>query len=523
MSSGLVPELLLGRDDIYFKLTFARNLILKRPGRFAHLVYAEHLFWWNKFREYGPVKRSLHDFLLSFEKLAESLTRFGFDETFEPIPRNTLGQFTNGSHRISLDIAGHQLGRDFGPKHFEVIERPQVDYSFGYFSDLGTPDLVVSLAVTEKLNAFTDPHVPVCVIWPSAQEFKPRIMKRISDLWPHLRLQLEASLSPRGLGNLVALTYADEPWCQEPSGIVAKSKLESNTKGFRQNVSLIPLEPTDSATLKDFKDSIREEWGHHFQGIHTTDTRQESVRIWTSLCTPHSLATLESVPELEFQRKQKQLRSVIDYIYEFPLGPLSTVIAGSQWMELLGVREAGDVDYLSDSGYILPGEAESHNAYVGKFGFDYREIIREPEQHIWAFGTRFAAPWVYAKLMERRGERKDKLHGPDFQRALARFDFALEQMRSRVSLTTQDHLNPSQLGTLPSARSPYDYSLTRRKLESSQVNLATNRSSSLITRLETKLRYLGWRGHFAGKRVLELFVKNLKRLFRLLKKLRLVN
>lgn len=488
-----MPELwktLHHRDDVFFKLPLARSLIRGHNSRYFETVYIEHLYWWNRFYERYPQKRGKNSFLTAFSDLADSLSERGFVDSEGNAELNIEGQLKNGSHRISLTLAAEQLGKNLGSPGLEYDETGAVDYSLSFFLQQGVNLDVIREATIEKINYWRNPHVSVLLIWPRGQEYRREILAAVSEGRGKAQIVYDVRLSQRGIRNLISLTYSGEDWAKAPGGLSLKQKLDfSDSK--EMTVSMVVLEPKSSQEINELKLDLRKLWGNRFQGVHTTDSWSESLRVYTTLSSEKSLATLNQVHESIFSTKLVDFDSIAKMVSSDRLGPLETGLSGSQWLELAGIRRSKDIDMISIQGQEKLISETNHNGYLKRFGFDATKILEEPHLHLWTMGVKTIAPWVYMSIIDQRNEPKDR----EVKGNLRRFLMVLDNVYEKNRFLTVKVFNREKLATIQSPDhrlSPYQDSNFYHLSRASQSDLLDSQPQSTPKRLVPSVSELIW-------------------------------
>lgn len=479
---------LFQRDDIFFKLPLARSLLAGTSSNFAEALYLEHLFHWGGFSEDSPKKRGANDFLQAFSELVSSIRENGFSREHTPPGINTDGQLVGGSHRVAAAIALSQVKNQAVDFQLRLVEYPTVDFSFRGFRGLGVHDSAIREASIEKINFFREPHVPLLVIWPRASEYRERILQILSRKWPHLDRLLDVSLSSRGLSNFIALAYRDEEWCSNASDLRGKL-IDVVGKNGVDNVTIVLLEPAPAAELLELKTEIRELWGGSFQGVHTTDSWEESLRIFSTLSSPESTAALELTEVKKYMAKQNEFASHFSNLDSHRIGPIGYGVSGSQWLDYFGVRKSNDIDLISHNFFGAGKKIETHNSYLSEFGFSAETILSEPVMHTWVMGRKHIAPWVYARIMEQRAEDKDLVSRQAYLRKIDQIDGSVrDQLR-----TEEDILNKKAGAIVRNEVSPFSSYLLASGARSNQRSLSSIEGERQQSGLLLALHRLRWR------------------------------
>lgn len=496
------------RDDVWFKVPLARDLLLGRTTRFASLMYAEHLFHWNRFYEESPRKIGLQQYLTHFSDLAQSMaTSGGFDARFNPMPVTRSGVALDGSHRMALHTAARELRLGWTQPTTDVKNAEPPSYGWDYFHNKGVHQDVLIAAITQKVVSDAE-HVPMLLIWPRAMEYEAEIWKVLQSALPAASISIHCQLNSVGIQNVVTLAYRDESWAQKMSGIARKASREAGSNQSDASVSVVPLPWVSQSDLKDLKQDIRRIWHEEFQGVHTSDTRPESIRIWTSLSSVQSVAGLNTIPPKKYHQKIREFGPLAETSCNLPFGPSSMAVSGSQWLDLRGIRSSRDVDLISDED-LLTGVEFSHNEYLPRFGISPTEILYDPDKHIWLFGLKFLSPDIYLYIMSIRNESKDRAFINCFSQTLARVNRDTEW---KVRLQAKNAAIPQSQPILQST--PWTSSDLYASLYRTGGQLYEGPGHGSRRRAASWVGSLRWRGIASVERVSQRIPKRLVRLIR---------
>lgn len=384
------------RDDIFFKLPLARNLLLgKAEGRSLEL-YLDHLSRWNGFNESSPRKSGPTDFLRAFRELAGFARQKNHPAFAEPINLSVDGVPLNGSHRMALVIACEQLGLPVPELRFVTTESTNPPWNLRYFVEVGVTPSNVRLALLERMRALP---ASLLVIWPRAQAFREHVLQKFS-VFSDSGIAFDLSLGPSETAGLVLTTYLDEEWSHNDSSNHGKV-LEAGREG---RVTVLPLHTEDQVALHRVKQLSRDMWDHEFQGIHTTDSKKEALRLASVVSHQPSV---ELLGYIDMSHAGAFKRRVIDPLEEAGLlAPGEVCISGSQILGVLGLRKPKDVDYLGSAEFDLKTWSK-HEDHIESVGINLDDFLRREENWVFVFGVKVLSLRGYQELASKRGELKD--------------------------------------------------------------------------------------------------------------------
>ena len=292
-------RLLQNRDDVFFKLPFARSLIGNYRDSDAKNMYINSLYHFNNFFEDKPSKNSSHDFIQSFEELAKSVLNFDSNQRFErEVEVDVRGHLLNGSHRIAAEIAFNQINRTSrGLNRFEVSSTNlATNWDLNYFASIGIGSAYLNRATLERISFFRGRYSPLLIIWPAAEEYTSSILSFLHTREIKIRSLHKLIVDPTLLAKVVGPSYSEATWSQSRESIDAKLK-DTGTHG---TISIILLEESNLQSMSLIKDELRNIWNNSIKGIHITDDWWESFSLFSTLTSPSSIKFLYTLSDEDF-------------------------------------------------------------------------------------------------------------------------------------------------------------------------------------------------------------------------------
>lgn len=388
-----------GRDDIFFKLGFARALLTGQDDPFSKYAYLEHLACWNNFFEEEPEKRGPDAFLAAFKSIADDFIKGNYSSLENPIPVNENFQPQNGAHRIGLLLAAQQLGIETRPASFQVVRNRDRQWTFKFFRSKGLSPASLRLGLLEKSQAG---RMTALIVWPRATGYLSEINSVLDGEGLSDQLSFNLELDRQQILGLVAHAYWGETWAQGYGGLRAKS-VEAGSHG-EVRVTLLPRLSADTATR--LKEKIRSKWDSNFQGVHTSDGAEDCHRIVTLTTDRDSLRFLRFISWTYVFGRFAQFLETANQ----SLGPKERpffAISGSSVIALAGGREPADIDFLIEGSDENILGWSNHRRYLRSLGLDGDDIVLNPAKHLWFLGFRYIHPRVYDYICSVRREQKD--------------------------------------------------------------------------------------------------------------------
>ena len=500
------------REDIFFKLAYARGALGGNLSNWQKVCYLEHLWHWNKFYESDQdgTKNGLKDYELSFQNLASSFLHTGFRSDLTPSAHFETGL---GSHRVAVIHALDQLEIDSKldiPKNINWSE--DAPSRFSMFFSRGTSLPVLREAILEQINFERETFVPVLLIWPKAQKFTLEIIETLYDNLQDDLVGIDIELSTKGLKNLIALTYGTEhEWATNEDGIENKFHDTRDINSNKQKVTAIILKPGSSKKVDKLKLEIRKLWNSSFQGVHTTDSWLESLRVFSAISDPFSLAQLENCNLSNQISVISRVSQNLSELISTPTGVMDFVVTGSQWLELFSLRKCNDLDIVvketSKRSLSVIQNIDLHNEYLKQFGLDINEIIDNPSKHVWIAGCKFIAPEIYLEIMYARKEPKDISFLNKYKKSCSFYEDTVKVFKDNLVyfVTTPSQNKKNYRKWSETFNGPFSISEFRTILDS---NLSQTRLISRFTDIIRKIKWQSIRFVNFIKKFIPLSIKN---------------
>ena len=384
------------RDDIFFKLPLARDLLCGKTNQGNIDLYLDHLAKWNGFTEASPKKRGPQDFLDAFKSLSGFAKQESHPAFHEPIDLSRNSVPLNGSHRMSLAIACEQLEITPPSLSFRPTDSESPPWNLGHFVTLGVDSAYVRLALLERMAARPSSAL---VIWPCAQKYRDRILKEFSVL-PSPGIAFHFTLDQPETAGLVLATYLDEQWASQDDAIQGKTQ----EVGRSGQVTVVPLYTDNQESLGTAKSKCRTIWDNEFQGIHTTDSTVEALRLLRVVSHDASLALLGHIDLAGARYFRDQVLRPLESGGPYFSGQIA--ITGSQILGPLGMRTPADIDYITESDLKFH-EGNDHRDHLVSLGIDLNDFTRQDENWVYLFGVKTLSLEGYQTVISQRREPKD--------------------------------------------------------------------------------------------------------------------
>jgi hypothetical protein len=367
------------RLDVFTKLDFARGVITGEGLSWGRNLYREYMSAsapTNKFDEDG-IKFSLDDYENSFVSLIASMKENGFLTDLGSVPIGKLG-ITNGAHRLASALA---LGVTIETNTTGDIDQI---YDLRFLRRIGMHyDSINYISWRYLQHSIRQRAFLLTAINP---EDSKKIVKEIGSRFPITGLS-KVELSEIGKRRLMGLAYGHNSWWlpQFSESMVAER--------FNQDVEdcTLVLFDSDMSDLTEFKSELRSNLsGKLFERqIHGTDAYSDTVSLAEVLLNRNGINFMNNSP---LGSETRLMASIKSRIYQNRIiEEIRDCIDGSSVLELYGIREARDLDYITSGNYLseYASIGSCHNGEYPGYSEIPTDIIFDPRKHFIFKGHKF--------------------------------------------------------------------------------------------------------------------------------------
>lgn len=384
----LCPE----RLDIAAKYLYL-DYIEKCP-EYAQKLYLEHIRVMTKgsFVEPYSEKRNASSFISGFDDLYEKMKKQGYDDEVSPIPVDRNYRIMDGAHRVAICL---KLGIKV-PIVKLPMEASSDVYNQAFFDGLGMEPEILDEIVRCYIRLSSN---CACInIWPSAQGHDEELETLINENFKVV-YKKEMPLNENGAFFYLAQIYKEYSWAQNSdegfSGVYRK--LMPCFPTF-DPVRCVFVEIDDYGKLIRIKDKMRSLYPLDKHSLHITDNKAETIQMGDIILSNNTVSFLNKCDALQFKNTFKLLESAQlmsrEHIVSF---------TGSIVLALYGIREANDLDYISED----DNDKESHNSLIPLYSYTKEQLLFQPDLHFFFFELPFLTLDCIKTFKERRGESKD--------------------------------------------------------------------------------------------------------------------
>jgi hypothetical protein len=395
------------RFDLMAKYLYVKSKDKKFETKFFKNLYVNHMLSFNNCYEKSNMyslnnkKNKCEDFIINFDKLINNIKNNGFSKN-KPIPVGENDIIINGAHRL---ITSYYFNTK---SYFINVNDKESTYNYDYFLrrtkhrklDRIYADSIALEYIKHNRNIRT------MIIYPLGYNYNiiDKVYNIIND-YGIIYYEKDIKLSKIGLNNLVNECYRGEDWIggffpnNEENGKTNKVKSDVN------NVKVLLLDVKNLDKCVELKEKCRELYNMGKHSLHMSDNEEETFRIASSLLNKNSINYL-NLGNNKISQNTKQ--NLLKYFKNVKADE-NFCLTSSIVLELYGLREANDLDYLNFNSIELGIENVSiHNKkWLSYYPVSRDEIIFNPKYHFYFYGHKVATLEVIKKMKEQRKENKD--------------------------------------------------------------------------------------------------------------------
>lgn len=380
------PESLISasRLDVFARVDFVRAQLLDQSGLWGRTLYRSFLIATGVNDSYAEngTKISVSDYFLEFSQLIKSMKEQGYKKEFGAIPVTPAG-ITNGAHRLatalelSLPVFVSTASEPFSSYDYRFMRKRQLAT---IFIDAMAFNLIRACQNTRSVVVFGESREVVDAIENEVRKTAGVVIRK------HIEL------TEIGKRRVIQLAYDHNEWWNR-SKLLEKMTSE-RFDGSPAHCDFIFTQESDISSLSARKASLRKllPSSHFERRIHGTDNHFDTKFLGEFALNPNSILFANTAPLGSEDRIIAILKDLV------PQSDLATTesswcIDGSSVLELFGLRQANDIDFIvcndSQAPAILRKAGTDHaEEYVHGF-VDPFEIIADPRNHLIYKGLKF--------------------------------------------------------------------------------------------------------------------------------------
>lgn len=396
------------RFDLMAKYLYIKFKEKNINSDFFKELYHKHLITFNNCFEFPDKslpnqkeKKNIDDFINSFDELIDSIKTNGFNENY-PITIGTNNIIVNGAHRLAISYF-----YNINPKLKLLNEPGNVDYNYKFFIYRRVnPPLDSIYADTMALEYIKqNPKIRAIILYPVAYPYHLKEVLKIINEYGYIYYHKSINLTHKGVNNLIKELYRGEQWIGGlfPPGFSPGGKAQRCIHKENYSTILLLVEMNDVNKCVELKERCRDIYKLGKHSLHISDYTEDTFRIGASLLNENSVYFLNHGTNDISENTKKLLKQYFDNADE------DYCLTSSLIMEMYGLRQAKDIDYLQKDNIILNlKDIGIHDGIWEKYYHKHKdEIIYDPRNYFYFNGFKFATLDIIKKMKERRNEKKD--------------------------------------------------------------------------------------------------------------------
>ena len=388
------------RFDLMAKYLYVKHFHIKKYTNFFIELYKSHINTFNGCYEYPGTKNNINDFIQSFDNLILSIKNYNFNNDF-PIPIGNNNVIINGAHRI---VTSYFLKKNI---YFEYQNKVACPYNYSFFLNRKKfPSLQPIYADTMALEYINiNSNIRIMCLYPKAYNINNiNIIKNIISTYGNIYYEKTIQFNQNGFNNLIKELYRGEKWIGGlfPNGVTEKTKLCFDNKP----TTFFLIDMKDTNKLIEMKEKCRSLYKLKKHSLHVSDYTNDTFRIASSVLNKNSIHFLNNGTN-DITMNTKLLLN--KFFNEVKLNKEDFCLTSSLIMEMYGLRQAKDIDYLHENNYnINTNNIGLHSGiWENYYNIHKKNIIYNPENHFYFNGFKFATLKVIMDMKQNRAEFKD--------------------------------------------------------------------------------------------------------------------
>lgn len=391
------------RFDLIFKYLYVKN-----PTDFNKVAYLENIRAFNNFYELNPSdkipKNSATDFINSFNSLIKSISENQYDNSKGLIPIGKNGEITDGAHRLSVCSA---LGLDVTLIDDTIYNEY---YPYSFFRKKGMNEEIMDYGALEyvKLN----PNAYIVNIHSVVDTHYDNEIEKLLEKYGFIYYKKFIKLNLNAYVHLKRISYGYF-WEKDSQWIGTKDNLFVGAKQHaKKSLGRFPLRAyvyvcDDISKILEVKQEIRDLVKIGNFSVHINDTHDEAICLAETYFNYNTLNYIKRVPYyIEDKLFNDRLDNLKSILIENKIEQDNICCVGSTPLNICGVRESEDIDYLSIDGKFRYEDSlfSPHDSQLLNYPYNKEEIVTNPKNYFYYRGFKFITLDVLLKMKIKRHE-----------------------------------------------------------------------------------------------------------------------
>lgn len=393
------------RIDLIAKYKYIESVDKKIKTDFFYNEYKATIEAFSNGGFYEPgnrEKNSFDKFTSTFKKIFKDIKVKGYDINESIIPATRENIIMDGAHRVA--IAAY-LKMDVP---IVKIQNGESNFDYSFFKKRLLAEKYLDDMVFEYAKMKNNIYV-IC-LWPtcSAQQQK--------EACRHLKKQFkvvyekDVHFSYNGLENFMVQAYYEQPWIGSLdngySGIAKKAEL-----CFKRNrpTRIVVVEEKSVKKIIKAKIEIREKIGIGNHSIHSTDDKEETLRMLSLVLNVNSINFLNCANPYKYKKQTQLIRELKTEIADNGIPINEVLIDSGSVLALYGIRPSEDLDILVGDKYYNEARKhfDLHNKAIGLYGTTLDDLLYNPENFFYYEGVKVISPDRLVVMKKNRAQKRD--------------------------------------------------------------------------------------------------------------------
>lgn len=383
----------LGSLDRSLKTDFFKNLYRGTISAFTNGTHKE---------PGNSNKCSLQVYEDTFASIASDISKNGFDAKRSLVPVTNDGFLLDGAHRVAAAIHYNK------PICTVALPIESGSYNLAYFQKSYLDPMYLDYLCLEYAK-LKDNIYAIC-LWPACPPDKQKeALKYLSGKF-RIVYEKDINFSYMGLRNFMSQAYYEQPWIGSLEdgyrGVNAKLDLcykEKNT------TKIIVVEEESVEKIIAAKQAIREKIGIGNHSIHSTDDKEETIKMLSMVLNKNSIDFLNQADLYKYKKAFQKITDFKKYLIKNNILSDELVVDGSTILAMYGLRDSDDIDVIASdkTAEKIKSDIDLHNDLEGLYGKKIDDLIYNPSNYFMFDGIKFITAKNLIKMKQARGERKD--------------------------------------------------------------------------------------------------------------------
>lgn len=405
------------RMDFYAKLLYIDHYVKGIDMTYAlntYLAHIEAVTGFTNSEKGNKEKNNGNKFVEVFNKLIKDISENGFNSSISLIPVDADNYVIDGAHRVSIAA--------YFDKKVTIIRfkdwRTGYSMDWKYLKEMLLEERYLDFIALESTRWHQNLYM--ACFWPRSFTLPER--KKQADEYIESRVNIlyrkKIKFNKVGIRNFLLQIYGHMSWIGNVDNHYrgVNSKMDEVVFKDIETVEFYLLQADSFDTIFNLKKEVRDIYNIGLSSVHITDNIRETRQIANLIYNPNSIHhLLHSYPD-KFIKSYRLLLSFKDIVKEHNIDPEIYVLDSSMVMAIYGIREAADLDYLTEDKDCQlistlckqQGSMECHDRFIKYHTASNKDLIYNPHNFFVFNDIKFLTLNEIYRYKKNKGEEKDK-------------------------------------------------------------------------------------------------------------------